>query len=61
MRIYKLLIALIFCFLTGKSFAQNGEGETGKYHKFTIYAGAGPSYFFNNLVTLKDEVSSFQI
>jgi hypothetical protein len=60
MRIYKLLIALIFCFLTGKSFAQNGEGETGKYHKFTIYAGAGPSYFFNNLVTLKDEVSSFK-
>jgi hypothetical protein len=60
MRIYKLLIALIFCFLTGKSFAQNGEGETGKYHKFSVYAGAGPSYFFNNLVILKDGVSSFK-
>jgi hypothetical protein len=60
MRIYKLLIALIFCFLTGKSFAQNGEGEMGKYHKFSVYAGAGPSYFFNNLVILKDGVSSFK-
>ena len=60
MRIYKLLIALVFCFLTGKSFAQNGEGETGKYHKFSVYAGAGPSYFFNNLVLLKDGVSSFK-
>jgi hypothetical protein len=60
MRIYKLLIALLFCFVTGKSFAQNGEGETGKYHKFSVYAGAGPSYFFNNLVILKDGVSSFK-
>jgi len=60
MRIYKLLIALIFCFVTVRSIAQNGEGETGKYHKFSVYAGAGPSYFFNNLVILKDGVSSFK-
>ncbi len=60
MRIHKLLIVLLFCFVTGKLFAQNGEGETGKYHKFSIYAGAGPSYFFNNLVILKDGVSSFK-
>jgi hypothetical protein len=60
MRIHKLLIAILFCFITGKSFAQNGEGYTGKYKKFAIYAGAGPSYFFNNLVILKDDVSSFK-
>ena len=60
MRIHKLLIALLFCFVTGQSFAQNGEGESGKYHKFAIYAGAGPSYFLNNLVILKDGVSSFK-
>jgi hypothetical protein len=60
MRIYKFIIAILFCFLTGQSFAQNGEGETGKYRKFSIYGGAGPSYFFNNLVVLKDEVSSFK-
>src|SRR5882757_3090117 len=60
MRIYKLLIALIFCFVTVRSLAQNGEGETGKYHKFSVYAGAGPSYFINNLVILKDDVSNFK-
>lgn len=60
MRIHRLFIALLFCFVTGKSFAQNGEGETGKYHKFTIYAGAGPSYFINNLEILKEGVSAFK-
>jgi hypothetical protein len=60
MRIHKLLIAFLFCFVTFKSFAQNGEGESGKYHKFSVYAGAGPSYFINNLVILKDGVSSFK-
>jgi len=60
MRIHKLLIALLFCFITGKSFAQNGEGYTGKYKKFAIYAGAGPSYFINNVETFKDDVSSFK-
>ena len=60
MRIHKLLVALLFCFVTARSIAQNGEGETGKYHKFSVYAGAGPSYFINNLVILKDGVSSFK-
>src|SRR5690242_8566577 len=60
MRISKLPIALFFCFVAGKSLAQNGEGETGKYRKFSIYAGAGPSYFINNLEILKDDVSSFK-
>jgi hypothetical protein len=60
MRIPKIFITLLFCFVTAKSFAQNGEGETGKYHKFSIYAGAGPSYFINNLEILKDGVSSFK-
>jgi hypothetical protein len=60
MRIYKLLIAGSLSLMTGRSLAQNGEGETGKYHKFSIYAGAGPSYFFNNLVISKNDVSSFK-
>jgi len=63
MRIYKLAIAVSFCFIAYQSLAQdgqNGDGETGKYHKFSVYAGVGPSYFFNNLVILKDEVNSFQ-
>jgi hypothetical protein len=60
MRIHKIIIVISFCFLTGSSFAQNGEGETGQYHKFSVYAGAGPSYFINNLVILKDQVNNFQ-
>jgi hypothetical protein len=60
MRIYKLIIAISFSLITGHTLAQNGEGETGPYHKFSVYAGAGPSYFFNNLVILKDNVSNFK-
>jgi hypothetical protein len=60
MRIHKIILAITFCFIAGRSIAQNGEGVTGKYHAFAVYAGAGPSYFFNNLVILKDDVSSFK-
>jgi hypothetical protein len=60
MRIHKLIIAVVFILITGRSVAQNGEGETGKYHKFSLYAGAGPSYFINNLVIAKDDVSNFK-
>jgi hypothetical protein len=31
-----------------------------KYRKFVVYAGVGPGYFFNNLVTFKDQVKPFQ-
>ncbi len=60
MRIHKLIIAVYLSLITGRSLAQNGEGETGPYHKFSVYAGAGPSYFFNNLVVAKDDVSNFK-
>jgi hypothetical protein len=60
MRILKSLITAIFCFMTCMVSAQNGEGYTGKYHKFAVYAGAGPSYFINNLVIFKDDVSNFK-
>jgi hypothetical protein len=60
MRIHKLIIAVSFSLITGRAMAQNGEGETGKYHKFSLYAGAGPSYFINNLVIQKDDVSNFK-
>lgn len=59
MRIQKLIIALTICFIAIRTTAQNGAGETGKYHKFSVYAGVGPSYFFNNLQVFKDDVNSF--
>jgi hypothetical protein len=59
MRIHKLYLALLAFLITGHSLAQNGEDVIGKYRKFAIYAGVGPSYFFNNLVASKNDVNSF--
>ncbi len=58
MRIKTLIIAVSTCFIASHGLAQNGEGETGPYHKFAIYAGAGPSYFFNNVILGKNQVNS---
>ncbi len=58
MRIHKLILVVSFCFLASQSMGQSAQ--TAKYRKFSVYAGVGPSYFFNNLQILKDEVNSFQ-
>ena len=60
MRNHSTFFSLAFCFITSCCFAQNGDGVTGKYHKFSVYAGAGPSLFINNLQILKDQVKPFQ-
>ena len=60
MRIHKIILAFSFCFIAGRTIAQNGEGVTGKYRAFAVYAGAGPSLFLNNLVILKDDVKPFK-
>jgi hypothetical protein len=39
--------------------AQSDGTETEKYHKFAVYAGVGPSYFFNNLLAFQNDVNSF--
>ena len=60
MRIYKILIVIFFCLLPWASYAQNAVNAvtvSGKYRKFAIYGGVGPSYFINNLVILKDDVA----
>jgi hypothetical protein len=36
------------------------EAQPAAYHKFVVYAGAGPGYFFNNLVVAKDQVRPWQ-
>jgi hypothetical protein len=61
MRIHKKLVVIFSCFLALGSYAQNADnGVTGKYRKFALYGGVGPSYFFNNLKILKDDVSNFK-
>ncbi len=56
MRIHRLIIIVCTCFVAGRSLAQSEPTE--KYRKFAVYAGVGPSYFFNNLVTFKNDVNS---
>ncbi len=55
----KIIVAAFTCFISCHGLAQNGEGETGPYHKFAVYGGVGPSYFFNNLIIFKNQVNSF--
>jgi hypothetical protein len=55
MRIHQLLIVASLCFVGSKAVAQSEKAE--KYHKFAVYAGVGPSYFFNNLVASKNDVN----
>ena len=58
MRIQKLIIALSTCFIVSHSMAQSQEPE--KYHPFSVYVGAGPSFFFNNLQLFKENVKPLQ-
>jgi hypothetical protein len=41
------------------SFAQTDNGPHTKKHKFALYGGIGPNYYFNNLVIGKSLVNSF--
>jgi hypothetical protein len=54
----KIIVAAFTCFIALHGLAQNGEGETGPYHKFAVYGGVGPSYFFNNVIIGKNQVNS---
>jgi hypothetical protein len=58
MRIRNLIIIVSTCLIASQSFAQNDEGQYAKYRHFAIYAGVGPSYFFNNLVAFKQDVNT---
>ena len=58
MRIKKFIIFVFSCFIAVHSMAQNEQPENTVYHKFSLYAGVGPSYFFNNLHAFKDDVNS---
>lgn len=59
MRIHKLIIIFSVSLIATRSVAQSAQTEPAKYRKFAVYAGVGPSYFFNNLVAFKNDVNSF--
>jgi hypothetical protein len=58
MRIKTLIIVVSTCLIASQCVAQNeltpGEDH---YHKFALYGGIGPSFFFNNVITFKNQVS----
>lgn len=58
----KLALVAAVIWLSGHQLHAQVQDSVGpaKYRKFVVYAGVGPSYFFNNLVAFKDQVSSFQ-
>jgi hypothetical protein len=63
MHVHKILVVIFFCFLGQGTFAQNTVNAvtvSGKYRKFALYGGVGPSYFINNLVLGKKDVSNFK-
>jgi hypothetical protein len=59
MRVQKLIIAASAILITCQTMAQTDQVVPPKYRKFAVYAGIGPSYFFNNVVTFKNAVNSF--
>jgi hypothetical protein len=57
MRIHKLIIVFSICLIASRSMAQTEQTPAAKYHHFAIYAGVGPSFFFNNLIAFKNDVN----
>jgi hypothetical protein len=58
-RLFKYACGIFFCILCFNGNAQETSATTIKKYKFTVYAGLGPNFYFNNLVLAKDYVGEF--
>jgi hypothetical protein len=47
----------LFVVVTIILFALNSNAQSNKEHRFAFYAGAGPNFYFNNLVLAKEKVN----
>jgi hypothetical protein len=56
MYLNKLHIGILFCFFSLNLVAQNNSHNQAKKHRFSLYGGVGPNYYFNNLVIDKNRV-----
>jgi hypothetical protein len=57
---YTLLFTFCCLYTTLSCLAQEpAKNKSAKKYKYTIYAGVGPNYYFNNLVLAKDYVNEF--
>jgi hypothetical protein len=52
-----LWLCFMICALSLRGIAQSEKPPREKKHRFSFYGGVGPSFFFNNLVTSKNEVN----
>jgi len=55
----KLSVAFLICFFSIDTIAQNANTLKQKKHRFAVYGGFGPNYYFNNLVIGKNQVNEF--
>lgn len=59
MIINRLLVGILFFSVALTSNAQTNKALPAKNHKWTLYAGLGPNYYFNNLELAKNKVNEF--
>lgn len=57
MRFEKIIVGILVCFAAfGDVNAQTDESASGKNHRWVVYGGIGPNYYFNNLERGRDKV-----
>jgi Outer membrane protein beta-barrel domain len=56
MKNYKFCLTVFLCFFALNLLAQKDNHVQDKKHRFTLYGGVGPNYYFNNLVVAKSYV-----
>ncbi len=58
MKFHKIFIGILVCCATlGEVIAQSDEPASGKKHRWAVYGGIGPNYYFNNLERATDKVT----
>jgi hypothetical protein len=56
--LYKAFIGILVSTIGFNCVAQTTDSASvKKNHRFTLYAGVGPNFYFNNLVLAKDDVN----
>ena len=57
MNYHKTITIILVCFFPMAVLAQDDNTVQPEKHRHSVYLGAGPNYYFNNLVKLKDQVN----
>ena len=57
MSLKKNYLVFLVCFISFQGYSQSTKPPKEKKHRFSFYTSVGPSYFFNNLVSSKNQVN----